>query len=66
MSKVNSAQLQKNLTGVHYPASKKDLVMYAEIKGSDEQVLRALKQLPDKQYETLTAVSEVICGSESA
>ncbi len=66
MSKVNSAQLQKNLTGVHYPVSRKDLVMYAELKGSDEQVLRALKQLPDKQYETQSAVSEAICGSESA
>lgn len=66
MSKVNSAQLQKNLTGVHYPASRKDLVMYAELEGSDEQVLRALKQLPDKQYETQEAVSKAICGSESA
>lgn len=64
MLKVNSAQLQKNLTGVHYPASRKDLVMYAELKGSDEQVLRALKELPDKQYETKEAVSITICGSE--
>jgi Protein of unknown function (DUF2795) len=66
MSKVNSAQLEKNLTGVHYPVSKKDLIMYAELEGSDEQVLRALKQLPDKQYETLTALSNAICESEEA
>jgi Protein of unknown function (DUF2795) len=64
MTKLNPVQLQKNLTGVNYPVSKKDLVMYAEEEGADEQVLRALKQLPDKQYETQAALSQAMCGSE--
>ena len=60
MAKVNPIQLQKNLNEVNYPLSKKDLIMYAEQKGVDEQVLRLLKQLPSKQYETPTDVSLAI------
>ncbi len=64
MAKVNPIQLQKNLNEVNYPLSKKDLIMYAEQKGVDEQVLRLLKQLPSKQYETATDVSLAIGESE--
>lgn len=60
MIKVNSVQLQKNLNEVDYPVSKKDLVQHAEEKGADEGVLRALKQLPSKQYETSADVSNAI------
>lgn len=66
MNKLNPAQIQKNLPGVGYPVSKKDLLMHAEQEGADEQVLRALKQLPDQQYETPAAVSQAICGSQQA
>ncbi len=64
MAKVNPIQLQKNLNEVNYPLSKKDLIMYAEQKGVDEQVLRLLKQLPSKQYETTTDVSQAIGDRE--
>ncbi len=64
MAKVNPIQLQKNLNEVNYPLSKKDLIMYAEQKGVDEQVLRLLKQLPSKQYETPTDVSQAIGDRE--
>ena len=52
MAKVNPVQLQKNLNEVSYPISKQGLIMHAEQKGADEKILRALKQLPSKQYET--------------
>lgn len=58
--KVNPVQLQKNLKQINYPLSKKQLVKYAEEKGVDEQVLRALKCLPSKQYQTLDEVKEAI------
>lgn len=60
MAKVNLVQLEKNLNEVNYPVSRKDLVKHAEEKGADEGVLRALKQLPSKQYETPTEVSQTI------
>ena len=59
-TKVSPAQLQKNLRQINYPLSKKELVEYAEEKGVDEQVLRALRCLPSKQYQTLDEVNEAI------
>ncbi|MEH2070825.1 MAG: DUF2795 domain-containing protein [Nostoc sp.] len=64
MTTVNLVQLQKNLNEVTYPLSKQDLLKYAEEKGIDERVLRALKQLPLKQYETLADVSKALNASE--
>lgn len=60
MTTVNSVQLQKNLTEVDYPVSKKDLIQHAEQKGADEAVLRAFKKLPSQQYETPGDVSKAI------
>ena len=60
MAKVNPVQLEKNLNEVDYPISKKDLIKYAEQTGTDEKVLRVLKQLPSKEYETPTDVSKAI------
>ncbi|MDT5132095.1 MAG: hypothetical protein QOE41_1406, partial [Mycobacterium sp.] len=47
---ANPIQLQKNLKGVNYPASKQDLVTRAKQNGADEQVLNQLNKLPDKEY----------------
>jgi hypothetical protein len=63
MVKVNLMQLEKNLNQVEYPVSKKNLIMYAEQKGVDEGVLRLLKKLPNKQYETQAEVSKAISES---
>ena len=60
MATVNLVQLQKNLNEVDYPVSKKDLIRYAEEKGTDEVILRTIKQLPLKQYETAADVSKAI------
>ncbi len=60
MAKVNPAQLEKNLNEVDYPISKKDLIKHAELKGFDEVVLRTLKQLPSKQYETIVDLNIAI------
>ncbi|MBD2680246.1 MULTISPECIES: DUF2795 domain-containing protein [Nostoc] len=61
---VNLSKLQNNLNEVNYPISREELLRYAEEKGVDEVILRALKQLPSKQYQTLTDVSQAIGGSE--
>lgn len=60
MARVNPIQLQKHLKGVDYPASKEELIEQAQEQGADENVLSALKQLPDEQYETPADVSKAI------
>ncbi|ARV60285.1 hypothetical protein BZZ01_18075 [Nostocales cyanobacterium HT-58-2] len=60
MVEVNLVQLQKNLNEVEYPVSKKNLIFYAEEKGVDEGVLRMLKNLPNKQYQTQAEVRKAL------
>jgi hypothetical protein len=60
ITKVNPAQLRKNLRRVNYPLSKKDLIKFAEEKGVDEHILRALRSLPSKEYQTVDEVNEAI------
>ena len=62
MSTVNSVQLNKSLNEVDYPISKKDLIKNAELTGVDEKVLRILKKLPLRDYETATDVSEALAN----
>jgi hypothetical protein len=52
------AHLQKFLAGVDYPVSKQDLVEKAKEEGADEQVMRQLDSLPDRQYGSPVAVSK--------
>ncbi|HEY2277555.1 MAG TPA: DUF2795 domain-containing protein [Streptosporangiaceae bacterium] len=60
------ALVQRHLHGMHYPASKEDLVNYARSQCSDsnhpdsecERVVQALNRLPDQQYQRPTDVSK--------
>lgn len=64
MIKITSVQLQKNLVGIEYPANKQQMIRTAEEKGADEQILRALNQLPNQEYKTPTAVSQALAAIE--
>jgi hypothetical protein len=59
----NPIQVQKFLGGIDYPASKQDIVSTAEGNGADENVLTALKNIPDQEYDAPTAVSAAISES---
>lgn len=59
----NPIELQKALGGVDYPASSQDLVDAAEGNGADDSVLDALRNLPDKEFESPVQVSEAISGT---
>jgi hypothetical protein len=56
----NPIDLQKHLSGVDYPASKDDLVRTAEEQGADDELLEALRGMPDKEYDSPTAVSKAV------
>ncbi len=64
MAKVNPIQAQKFLGGMNYPASKEAVLEHARAQGADENVLSALEQIPDREYEGPSGVSEALGNVE--
>jgi hypothetical protein len=60
MASPNPIEVQKYLSGIDYPASKDDIVATAEREGADGEVLDALRQIPDQEYDAPTAVSSAV------
>ena len=58
MAKVNPIELQKALGGMDYPASRDELVKHAQSKNAADDVLSALKDLPDRKYKTPADVNK--------
>ena len=56
----NPIQIQKFLGGVDYPASREALLSKAKDSGADSNVITALEAIPDKQYDSPTAVSSAV------
>jgi hypothetical protein len=50
------------LVGMHYPASKEDLVETARGGGADDDVLNALESLPDREYDSADDVTDAVSG----
>lgn len=59
----NPIQIQKYLSGVDYPAQKKDLLRNARESGADTAVVDALDALPDRTYDAPTDVSHELGDS---
>lgn len=57
---VNPVQIQKFLEGMNYPASKEQIIQYAEQQGADEDIIEILQKLPGEEYETPADVSGAI------
>jgi hypothetical protein len=60
MINITLVQLQENLKTITYPASREDMIKNAEEYGADEKILRALKKLPQMQYETIATVNQAL------
>lgn len=58
----NFIEVQKFLGGIDYPASKDELVRTAEESGAGDDVLDALRNLPERDYQNPTEVSEAVAG----
>ncbi|MGL5881192.1 MAG: DUF2795 domain-containing protein [Xenococcaceae cyanobacterium] len=53
MAAANPVGVQQYLKGMDYPATKDDLIDYAEEKGAEDEILDLLEQLPeDEEYNT--------------
>lgn len=61
----NPIQIQKFLGGVDYPASREALLAKARDSGADDNVLQALEGIPDKEYDSPTAVSSAVSDAGS-
>jgi hypothetical protein len=56
----NPIQIQKFLGGVDYPASREALLSKAKDSGADSNVIQALEAIPDREYDSPTAVSSAV------
>jgi hypothetical protein len=57
---VSPIDIQKALSGIDYPASKDDIVKHAESHGGDQEVLDALRNIDDREYEGPSGVSSAV------
>lgn len=51
-------EVQKHLSGMDYPASRERLIEHARKNGAGDDILGALRQLPDREYDGPNAVSK--------
>ncbi|MEU4549328.1 DUF2795 domain-containing protein [Nonomuraea dietziae] len=59
----NPIELQKHLSGVDYPASRDDLVRTAKEQGADQEMIKALQSIPDREYDGPNAVTQAVSQS---
>ena len=64
----SAADLEKALSGIHYPKTKEELIEYASRKSSNKELLRLIKSLPERTYrdsaEVAIALGELKSGRE--
>ncbi len=60
MANVNPIQVQKALGGMDYPAGKQQILDHARQQGADQEVISALEQIPDREYDGPSGVQKEI------
>jgi hypothetical protein len=56
----NPIQIQKYLGGLDYPVTRREIIEKAQQEGADEDVMEALNQLPEQEYESPIAISREV------
>ena len=64
MADVNPIEVQKFLSGMDYPASKQEILDNARQQGANENVMSALEQIADREYDGPSGVSKELGGSD--
>lgn len=59
-SSTSPTQVQKELKGVDYPASKQELLHHVGNSGNKKEVRDLLEQIPDKKYNSPVDVSKEV------
>ncbi|WP_048143254.1 DUF2795 domain-containing protein [Methanosarcina horonobensis] len=55
---TSPASVQKTLKDIEYPAEKRDLVEHARQHDASDDVINAIKNLPDKAYTSAADVNK--------
>jgi len=57
---IPEAEVMEVLEGLHFPATKQELLDYAFRQFAPEEIVHALDELPDIDYTSLDTVEEVL------
>jgi uncharacterized protein DUF2795 len=60
MPEMNGALVESLIEGMPLPARRDEIVEYAQIEGADEDMLDALRALPDREYESADDIGETL------
>ncbi|MEW5800897.1 MAG: DUF2795 domain-containing protein [bacterium] len=55
---VSASDIEKSISGIHFPASKQDLIHTAQEHHAQQDVITTLQHFPDRQYNTAVDVSK--------
>lgn len=58
--RVNPIQVQRFLKGLDYPASKQEVINYAEKHGADQRVIETLERMEDQTFDMPADISQAI------
>jgi hypothetical protein len=64
MGEVDTSGIEALLEGMPLPARRDEIVGHAEVEGADEDLLSALRALPDHEYESADEVGETLRSAE--
>jgi hypothetical protein len=64
MGEVDTSGIEALLEGMPLPARRDEIVGHAEVEGADEDLLAALRALPDHEYESADEVGETLRSSD--
>jgi Protein of unknown function (DUF2795) len=60
MAEVDRSVVGSILEGMPLPARRDEIVEHAEVEGADDELLAALRALPDREYESTDEVGEAL------
>lgn len=60
MAQADFIKVQKSLGGISYPATRQQLIEHARGNNADGDTLRALEELPDREYDGPNEVSKAV------
>ena len=60
MAQAEFIEVQKALGGISYPATKDQLIEHARDKNAGQDILDALQNIPDQEYDGPNEVSKAV------
>ncbi|WP_022871235.1 DUF2795 domain-containing protein [Yaniella halotolerans] len=60
MTTRDDLRASKALQGMDFPATKDNLIEYAESRGADQKSLQALRTLPEKEFGNMDEVIDAV------